>query len=320
MANEDQAWWYHERPCIGFLSAAVWQCEGVTLEEWRTDKVTKAGSRKGRCDLYVCRRRRQFFIEAKHTYSDATGRSDRELRSIRRKLKRAVLNSMKPLCYVAVLITTCTVTSCSRRTDEGEESKALREEVKLLRAELERQKAVAPTISTQAVATAARDTSSPELTEFLRVSRRMVSAIGTGVNYRDFGQRLVEVNATAEETLRKLNHSAQRTNIVDFVLALRDAYTLWGYKLSLDSDRMRLKTISGLYVPMDFSAELGDRWNLNFPDLVKKYALDDKHDPPSPIINYGTQRDDSVLIFDWALERIFAYATKTFRELEKLQQ
>src|SRR6266705_1944474 len=63
MANEDQAWWYHERPCIGFLSAAVWKSGGVTLEEWRTDKRSKKRSRKGRCDLYICHGGREFFIE-----------------------------------------------------------------------------------------------------------------------------------------------------------------------------------------------------------------------------------------------------------------
>ena len=55
---------------------------------------------------------------------------------------------------------------------------------------------------TQAVATAASTASSPEFTEFLRVSRRMISAIGTGVSYRDFAERLIELAVALE----RLNH------------------------------------------------------------------------------------------------------------------
>ena len=90
MGHDDRAWSYRERTCVGFLSAAAWQCGGVTLEEWRTEKGPKKQTRHGRCDLYICRRNQEFFIEAKHMYSRATGRSERELTYIARQLDRAV--------------------------------------------------------------------------------------------------------------------------------------------------------------------------------------------------------------------------------------
>lgn len=89
MGNADQTWWYRERTCVGFLSAAVWQSGGVTLEEWQTKKGPKEQSRHGRCDLYACRGKQEFFIEAKHMYSNALENRDRELRNIQRTLDKA---------------------------------------------------------------------------------------------------------------------------------------------------------------------------------------------------------------------------------------
>jgi len=98
MKHDDQAWWYRERTCVGFLSAAAWQSGGVTLEEWQTEKGPKEKSRHGRCDLYIFRRNQQFFIEAKHMYSRATGRSERELTYINRQLDRAVADASVLQC------------------------------------------------------------------------------------------------------------------------------------------------------------------------------------------------------------------------------
>ena len=98
MKGKDQAWWYRERTCVGFLSAAVWQCGGVTLEEWRTEKGPKEQSRQGRCDLYICRKGQEFFIEAKHMYSRASGRTDRELSYIRRQLNKATEDASALQC------------------------------------------------------------------------------------------------------------------------------------------------------------------------------------------------------------------------------
>src|SRR5213593_78577 len=98
MENDDEAWWYRERTCVGFLSAAAWRCGGVTLEEWQTKKGSKEHARNGRCDLYICRRGQQFFIEAKHMYSRATGKRERELRYIGSELERAAVDASALQC------------------------------------------------------------------------------------------------------------------------------------------------------------------------------------------------------------------------------
>ena len=91
MNNEEPAWCYLERTCIGFLSAAAWMSGGVTLEEWGIEKNwPDAESSHGRCDLYIFHNNNQFFIEAKHAYSNPTGDNERELDHIRARLNAAV--------------------------------------------------------------------------------------------------------------------------------------------------------------------------------------------------------------------------------------
>ena len=47
-------WDYEERPQVGFLAAAIWACDGVVLEEWKTLKeCTKSGEKYGRCDMFA---------------------------------------------------------------------------------------------------------------------------------------------------------------------------------------------------------------------------------------------------------------------------
>jgi hypothetical protein len=105
MEQDDHAFWYRERTCIGFLSAAVWQCGGVTLEEWQTEKGPKHKSYRGRCDLYIFHRGREYFIEAKHMYSrqhpvapTAKQRLKRELDFINRELDNAVKCAKRLQC------------------------------------------------------------------------------------------------------------------------------------------------------------------------------------------------------------------------------
>src|SRR5258708_5874155 len=90
-SGRDHPWHYRERTHVGFLSGAAWRSGAVTLEEWQTEKGTKAQQRKGRSDLYIYLRTRKLhlYVEAKHTYSRATGNPDKEIRYIERTLTRA---------------------------------------------------------------------------------------------------------------------------------------------------------------------------------------------------------------------------------------
>ena len=98
MGGDDHSWNHTERAATGFLAAAAWKCGGVALEEWHTDKGPRSDSRKGRCDLYIYHRKHSLHIEAKHMWSSATGKLDRERGRIENKLAQAVTDATVQQC------------------------------------------------------------------------------------------------------------------------------------------------------------------------------------------------------------------------------
>lgn len=56
--NHDACWWYTERANVGTLAAAAWRTKGwLALEEYSTSKRgDEAGSKNGRCDLYMAKK------------------------------------------------------------------------------------------------------------------------------------------------------------------------------------------------------------------------------------------------------------------------
>jgi hypothetical protein len=126
----------------------------------------------------------------------------------------------------------------------------------------------------------------------------------------------IEVSASAEEVLPRVKDPSQSAKIANFVLALCDAQSLWRYTINSGTDRMRIQKISGYYAPLNYPQELGDRWNSEkFLDMVERYGLH-QNNFDAPIIDYG---DRPELLFDRAIQHIFHYATKTFRELDNTQ-
>ena len=71
---DDCAYWYGERPQVGFLSVAAWRLKdekgnkGVALEEWGTTKGSHEESSYGRNDLWIGWGKKGFSIEAKHCW------------------------------------------------------------------------------------------------------------------------------------------------------------------------------------------------------------------------------------------------------------
>ena len=99
MVPGDYAWHYRERTCIGFLAAGVWRAGGIALEEWGTEKGPKAKRHKGRCDLWIFRRDRyDFHIEAKHRWSRATGKPNKQLGYIEAALAHATTDAAALTC------------------------------------------------------------------------------------------------------------------------------------------------------------------------------------------------------------------------------
>ena len=119
-----------------------------------------------------------------------------------------------------------------------------------------------------------------EIREFLSVSRRLLVAIKTSLTYVDFIQRLIDVKASAEEALPKVNPE-QRTNISNFVLALNDARSLWEYSHLTDEAKMRLtRDKDNHYGPKTYASLLGKRWNEDFQERVETYRLREKRAEP----------------------------------------
>jgi len=96
---DDHPWNYGERSSVGFLAAGVWRSGGVALEEWQTEKGSKAKCRQGRCDLWVFRPQQyDFHIEAKYMRSRATGKPVKERTYIERALLNATTDAQALTC------------------------------------------------------------------------------------------------------------------------------------------------------------------------------------------------------------------------------
>jgi hypothetical protein len=75
ITDGDVPYWYNERANIGVLAGAAWRCGRIALEEFQHDKaevrpddgesIESAGTRRGRCDLWIAGDAYEEFIEAK---------------------------------------------------------------------------------------------------------------------------------------------------------------------------------------------------------------------------------------------------------------
>lgn len=96
--KNDYSWNHSERASTGFLAVAAWNAGGVALEEWHANKGPLKKPRKGRCDIYIDFRKQRFHIEAKHMWSRATGKWEKERIYIERRLNAAVADAKDLQC------------------------------------------------------------------------------------------------------------------------------------------------------------------------------------------------------------------------------
>ena len=109
----ETAWAYGERSCIGFLSAAVWDCKGVAVIESPTQKKGPCGPGYGRNDLYIFRSKQHIVIEAKYMASNPANTIENDLNSIRFMLAAAcrevsLLPIGEPTLHLGILFVVCT--------------------------------------------------------------------------------------------------------------------------------------------------------------------------------------------------------------------
>jgi hypothetical protein len=153
---------------------------------------------------------------------------------------------------------------------------------------------------------------SADYQNFLRVSRRLVTAIQSGISFDDFHERAVDVLASAKEALRVVQSPVKREIIEKFALAITDADDLWHYKMTANQDVNWL--ILYRREGDSYSAEqlCSDRWDSKFSELITAYHLDVQRGDP-----LGVNGDYWYILIDPSIAKIFVVCTDTFTELDQ---
>ena len=167
------------------------------------------------------------------------------------------------------------------------------DQIKALQTEVERLKAPQGTPSIQ----------SEEFGTFLKLGRRMVGAIETGITFEDLHARLPDLKVSAKEVIRRLPESQTRTQIAAFTDALIDAHSLWRYKISEQKLIVALDKTSSGYEPRN--SGLGNHWDNKFNELNHTYNFTGigTFDNPEAraLLDYGSNPE---LRIDNALKKI----------------
>jgi hypothetical protein len=180
-------------------------------------------------------------------------------------------------------------------------------EVQLLQQEIDRLKAA------QSPTAPKPETSieNPDYQNFLRLSRRLVVAIQSGIQYEDFHQRAVDVLASATEAARLAPSPTERNAITSFALAVTDANDLWHY------EAITKKEVNWLLVydkdGDSYSAEqlCSDRWDNKVSELVEAYSLDFKYGDP-----VGVGKDYWTILIDPSIPKILTVCVDRFQTLD----
>jgi len=153
---------------------------------------------------------------------------------------------------------------------------------------------------------------SPDYQNFLRVSRRLVTAIQSSISFDDFHERAVDVLASAKEAMRVVPSPEKKEMIVKFALAIADADDLWHYKMTTKPDYNWL--IIYRREGDSYSADqlCSDRWDNKFSELASTYNLDIQHGDP-----LGVNRDYWYIMIDSSIPKIFQVCAETFTELDQ---
>jgi hypothetical protein len=204
---------------------------------------------------------------------------------------------MRTKAIIPFLFVVCALFSgCNRPSDSGEVQR-LREEVERLKSAQQ-----SPPPATTPAA------ESPDYQNFLRVARRLMTAIESGTSFQDFHERAVDVLASAKEASRSASTPTKQKAIATFATAIIDANDIWGCK-SAESDYLRYYD-EGHGVMWTGSANCG-RWDVELPKLVAAYKLD-THEPGYPAAYSG----GTLVKIDLALKKIFKFCGQTFEILE----
>lgn len=199
------------------------------------------------------------------------------------------------------------LSACNRPSDSGE--------VQRLREEVERLKSAQPSAPPAATPVAESPVAeSPDYQNFLRVSRRLMTAIESGTSFHDFHERAVDVLASAKEASRSAPTPAKQKAIATFAIAIIDANDIWSCGGDGDLSGQYLyytkdKVSGALTRRHEANFRPCGRWDSELPKLVAAYKLD----------AYSKDGSSAVVIIDFALKNIFKVCADTFAILESSQ-
>jgi hypothetical protein len=204
---------------------------------------------------------------------------------------------------ITTLLLTLAFTSCDRSRSRDSEVEALRREVESLKAAT----VVAPS-STPSFATPQKP--SEAYRRFIAESRRMTTALGSGISFDEFHKRFVEIAALTQEALPTLPNLKAKELTLDFAVTLEDAHKLWAFKIETDNTYIAYAHVQGAYM-YSGDERIGDRWRYELHELISRYDLKSN----------GTLSDRpgsaSQLFVSGALQRVLNCAQTAFLELER---
>lgn len=162
-----------------------------------------------------------------------------------------------------------------------------------------------------ATATPLPKPASPEYANFVREARRLLTAIGTGINYQDFHNRATEVISSGIEAAKHTDDETKRNAVIAFYTAVADVNDLWSFGIRKNPSARDLgrTQLSG-----ESKDIVSNRWNQETKELVNLYRLSvdlNIDDVYTPYSSYN----DTVRI-DNAIQYIFIFCRSTFQTLD----
>jgi hypothetical protein len=210
----------------------------------------------------------------------------------------------KPITIILVVVSAF-FSACNRSNDSAE--------IQRLREENERLKAAKATPTPQTPTPAVE---SPDYQNFLRVARRLMTAIEAGISFQDFHQRVTDVLASAKEASRSAPTPAKQKAIATFATAITDAHDIWRFKVNNDKNTLKYSIDGGVPNRLaDFAGSpCSDRWDFKASELIKAYKLDVYE--PGYLESYNVRGANATVAIDFSLKKIFKFCGETFAILE----
>ncbi len=154
----------------------------------------------------------------------------------------------------------------------------------------------------------------PDYKNFLRVSRRLLTAIQTSVSFGDFHERAVEVISSAEEAVQVAPSDEKRKAVAIFAIAVADADDIWHFKLAHNQTALVYSKSATSRAGEQYPCS--NRWDNHLLELIDTYKLDAGNSATERASSHPEERPPLYVFIDSAIQKIFTALSTTFRILE----